>query len=436
MSFCNYLLIILRNSGRNIFMFLVDQNNKGTLRIVPVISQFISSSVLAQVLMMLFTIVVARSLGPNDFGRFSGVYSLTTLTSFFLSWGMDTWLLSYRGNSVNPKYWSGKILVVKFVLGIIWGLLLVGVTSLINPNPFPLSLLVVSIVDVWFDSTFLTQISTLNLLGRFRTIAKLLIFSRLARLVCAWLLVIGGAVSVINFAFFRCLTSILVSIITYKLINHEIKIDFPSNSMKILRESTPFGVSEFLSLIYMQADIVLLTVLLGSSATGLYSPASTLINALFIVPASASNFIIPRLSNQNHDSSVGLMDRIKLTNLLFLSLGVILSGGIFFIGGFVLRIALGNQYQISALLLTILSPLLFFKCLSFGWVSILIAAGWQKSRVVVQILGAITNVAANVIFIRLFGIVGVALAYVASEMVLSIGYGLIMRKWLGQGDKV
>ena len=52
-----------------------------------------ASASIAQVIMMVYTLVVARHLGVAQYGIFAGAYSLSGLTAFVVNWGLDTWLL-------------------------------------------------------------------------------------------------------------------------------------------------------------------------------------------------------------------------------------------------------------------------------------------------------------------------------------------------------
>jgi O-antigen/teichoic acid export membrane protein len=73
-----------------------------------------------------------------------------------------------------------------------------------------------------------------------------------------------------------------------------------------------------------------------------------------------------------------------------------------------------------------MSPLLFFKSLGFGWAAFLVATGRQNQRLVPQVVSAVLNVGLNLWLIPRLGIPGVALIYMVSEIVLTIGYGFLV----------
>jgi len=203
----------------------------------------------------------------------------------------------------------------------------------------------------------------------------------------------------------------------------------PLLEKSILTKSALFGFSEFLAMIYLQADLTLLSILAGKHDTGLYSPASSLVNALFIIPATVFNMVVPILVRQSTTIPQILNKSLQRLSVGFLGLGILMAFVIFGIGGEVLRLFLGDKFIISSIILKILSPLLIFKSLGFGWAAFLIAVGWQNRRLVPQAISAVINVLANLLFIPKYGIVGAALVYVVSEFILSLGYGALVIQW-------
>jgi O-antigen/teichoic acid export membrane protein len=65
------------------------------------------------------------------------------------------------------------------------------------------------------------------------------------------------------------------------------------------------------------------------------------------------------------------------------------------------------------------------KAGSYTLASALIALGWQKRRVIAQLVSALLNIGINLVIINKYGIIGVAWVYVLSETVLLFGYFLL-----------
>jgi O-antigen/teichoic acid export membrane protein len=90
---------------------------------------------------------------------------------------------------------------------------------------------------------------------------------------------------------------------------------------------------------------------------------------------------------------------------------------------------LGTKYTFTGELLTILSPIMFLKSISFACAVVLVVVGWQHRRIVTQFISAVFNVLANIIILPIFGIVGVSWMYVVSEFMIVIGYAWTTNQW-------
>jgi O-antigen/teichoic acid export membrane protein len=196
------------------------------------------------------------------------------------------------------------------------------------------------------------------------------------------------------------------------------------------REAIPYGFSELLAIVYMQADVTLIALLIGSGeAVGLYAPASSLINALFVIPLAGFYVLVPVLTRLYQEQSLTFRHTIIQVFVGFTILGIILAFGIWIAGPFLSELLLGDSYKTTGQLLRILSPILFLKSLSFACAAFLVAVGWQIRRLIPQAISAAANILLNLLVIMTLGIIGVALVYVVSEVILLIGYLWISAMW-------
>ena len=88
-------------------------------------SMFSGANLVAQIIMMVYAVLIARGLGPQQLGIYSGLYAIAGITVTIINWGLDTWILkeAYRANSIRVL--TGDVLSLKTFLGIFWGLSLV-----------------------------------------------------------------------------------------------------------------------------------------------------------------------------------------------------------------------------------------------------------------------------------------------------------------------
>ena len=178
-------------------------------------------------------------------------------------------------------------------------------------------------------------------------------------------------------------------------------------------------------MVYAQIDIVLLSFLRTDKLSiAYYTPAIGLINATITLLGSVYSFYLPRLSIHwvNNSEKYQRFAWRLLGGLA--CIGFIATIGIGFSSKWVIVFLLDTEYFNSFIPLRLLSPLLFFKAISFGFATILVASGRQKQRLYPQLLSSVVNILLNFILIPPFGIVGTSVVYVISESILTLGYGI------------
>jgi O-antigen/teichoic acid export membrane protein len=196
-----------------------------------------------------------------------------------------------------------------------------------------------------------------------------------------------------------------------------------------VKESLPFALSDLFASIYVQADTTIIALTLGKEAVGLYAPASSLINALFVIPNAGFLVAVPILTRTIKTNGQLSGQLLKLIAIAFPGIGIILW---VFVKNFskLMPIVFGPSYSESAPLLEILSPILFLKSCSFAAAAVLVAIGWQHQRAYIQAITAVVNLMLNFLAVYCFGVRGVAMVYVISEIFLLVGYIVLIIWWI------
>ena len=382
--------------------------------------------------MMVYAIVLARYLGPEDYGYYVTGYALVGLWSFIISSGMDTWLLRASKTSEQTKLLSGEILKIKVLILFIWApFLIVG----INRVSFVASeFIIICVLDIWCDSMLITLIYGLNIQQNYYKVSGILTSSRLGRLISALILIGLGVRNPMLFAVCRLFFTtfgFLMALVSLKPIININKIEGVKISLK---ELVPFGLSEMFAQIYIMADVSLLALLAGKVQVGLYSPATNILSAMFVIPNSLYLYIVPKFSRKISIQEQIPNKEVVISVIGFGLVGLILFGSIAISAEWIIPIVLGKVFDQTKQFLLQLSPIIVFKSLQFGLIAIIVSSGLQKLRLIPQFISAMINVGMNVILIPKFGAEGAVLVYNISEFFLLVGYGLIVlaqrKKWL------
>ena len=383
------------------------------------------ASGLGQVFSLVYTLLLAHQLALPGYSAFAACFSTAGLSAFLINWGTDTYLLRQSATHPQADQLTGQVLTFKLVLGLLWGSACFLALPRLRPDLFWPDLLGLCLLDVWFEDLFDAQSARLNGSGRVRQSAGLTILLRAGRLLAASGLALAAYSSPAQYALARlCATTLALVAITLV-----VRPRFASDSIKKLknvwRSALPFGLSDLLALIYLQADLTLLA-LIAPNATevGSYAPALTLTNALFILPASAYTLLVPALADLRLRQPASYRRIKRWVYPGFASLGALLWPLVWWGGsGLTVRL-LGASYHESAALLAALSPILFLKSLSFAGASLLVAADRQSERLLPQALSAAANILFNLWAIPRWGAWGAVWVYLGSEALLATSYGL------------
>lgn len=391
-----------------------------------------SSTSIAQVIMMVYALVLARHLGPSTYGIFVANYSLAGVCSFLINWGMDQWLLRQDASTINPSFTAGRILSNKIRYWLVWQVGLMFLAPIAKPDLFFTGLVFFATLDVFLDSCLNTEFAMLNKLGCFKNISIGVILSRVLRLITMLVLVLYRVDSPILFSQARAASTLF----TLVLITLQSRPKFGTQkfiiNIDLLKQSFSFALSDFLTIIYFQSDTTILSFMAGEKAAGSYAPATGIISALFVIPNTFYFIYMPILSkqvDQNRNTFIKTVRKMFL--FLFLS-GALLMVGMMIFSQPMISLVLGQKYKATGEILLILSPILFLKSLGFGMAAFLVAVGWQNRRLLPQAMSAGLGVLLNLLIIPFYGIYGTAWVYIASEMFLTLGYGLLLLIWISK----
>jgi O-antigen/teichoic acid export membrane protein len=387
-------------------------------------------SALAQGLMAVTVLLTARQLGVMSFGQYTATFSVAAFTSVLFNLGLDTWLLRSGAREQHRLgELLGNALIVKLLLGSVWLAGLVLILPRLNPGTFVASLVCIAGIAILGEGLLSAMLSAFKALLRTRVPVWAMIGLRGTILVLTALLVALGAKNLAGYALIRLIVAAAVAGIVLRLLPFTLRARtraWPGMG----RETLPFAASDLAASVYLQADTTLAAIMLGSAAVGLYAPASSLVNALFVIPAALYTLMIPVLV-RTMDARGRLPGRMIVRSLgSFALLGVVLWAGTSLASGRLLTFLLGDAFKGSGVLLAILSPILFLKSVNFGAAAVLVAVGWQGRRVYVQAAAAGLNVALNLAVIPRFGVIGVAWVYVISELCLLLGYLGLVAAWM------
>ena len=276
---------------------------------------------------------------------------------------------------------------------------------------------------------FITVLTSFKAILRNRINASIEVVSISGQLLVTLLLINAGNQNAFDYLGARSLI-LLISlpgalIVAQVILHLQPKFD---TAKQALIQSPPYAVSEFLAWMFMRADLLIVAMKLGDYSAGIYSAATGVLHALFIVPNTVGFVIVPVLSNLfvSNVQQAWLTAKRALGVLLIIGIGLFV---IIFFGARFLVLILGQSYQDSQEILQLLSIIILFQSINYGTAAILVATNQQAKRTIIQFIAVSINVILNLLVIDSYGLTGVAYVYIITEIVLMIGYASLVIRY-------
>ena len=400
--------------------------------IVRHISMVFSGSAVAQGVTALALLAIARRLGVAHYGQYAACYTLASFASIIFHLGLDSWLLREGGRTPERLgKLSGSVLVIRGLGGTLW---LVGMTILalllnstgeIYRQHLPAGVLILSSLVVWLDCLLASVLTTFRAALRNQVGSPIEAGIDMLWLVIAVALITTGEQRAEAYLASRAMVLLLGLAISTGLLRNFVRLQPDRKTIwQIVREAPPFTSADFLTWSLARLDVLVVTFTLGTQSVGLYSPAVSLVSALFLVPYAVYGVMVPVLSRL-YPTNPRQMHLTTLRMLLLLSVIGLGLAVLTTLGAPLVITALGKNFGETMVILRILSILLIFKCPNMGVAALIVVTGKQAKRVGVQVAAVLFNLIFNLVVVYRFGIRGVAVVYVLSELLLLMGYSWV-----------
>ena len=196
----------------------------------------------------------------------------------------------------------------------------------------------------------------------------------------------------------------------------------------ILVASVPLVIGQLLRALINVFDVVLLALLIGEVAVGLYTAAYRICFLILSIAHSLQIAYLPALSRAAHRSTDRASRLVNRALEFAAALAVPMAAGGILVAGPLLTNLFGQEYGEGARAFQWLLVSLAFIFLHgvFGYT--LLAHYRTRVLMWIQALGAFLNVALNLLLIPRYGILGAAAATVAAEgLILTLGYAACRR---------
>jgi O-antigen/teichoic acid export membrane protein len=364
-------------------------------------------------------LLLARDLGPHQFGLFSAVFGTVIVVQSVFDFGIATLVIKERAVDQHSALIHSALRITdqtSFLLSaaIAIPLLLLGLFL----DPFYFLLLPLAVwaacerhADIWLSVPLAdgdARINTQNLLVR-RTVSALLYIGAVA----------AGIEAAFAFAAATALTAIVSLIAIRRIVSKKITFyPVPLKLREVVNRSWPFWVNS-LGTQARNLDTVIVSSVAGASQAGFYAATSRATGPLRILSTSMAAVLLPASAGKERKH---LRKLFRLVWAMAAICGFIY-GTLLLLVPFLVTTFLGSEYKGAVLPLQIVLAGLVFAALSSLFTSMLQGAGFQlfvaRTSVITTVLCLILVLGGS----TLEGAVGAAVALTCSFIFQSIFLG-------------
>ncbi len=208
------------------------------------------------------------------------------------------------------------------------------------------------------------------------------------------------------------------------------RIDIPYWK-RFLRESLPLGGSALITFFYFKMDTILLSVIQGSAAVGIYGVAYKVMENLTFFPAMLAGLLLPILSRHIFTKREAFIDIADTTFRVFviIVLPIVLGGA--FLSSDIIAIVSGSGFEEAVPVLQMLMVSLAFIFFGHYFNMILIVGNMQKRLMKLLLFVAIFNISVNLVLISEYSFLGAAATALMTEFTVAVSTGILVYRLLG-----
>lgn len=384
-------------------------------------------------IMLLTTIIIARSLGDSLFGVFTFIMALLQLFQVLIDFGLPLIVVKElnQTDTDEEKYLS-NILSLKILLSLFSLTILSVLGFFLHKPPIVVYLIYIQSIFIILQSFNDLLLSIFRAKEKFKYEAFIKFANGL--IIISLIALVAPRHSLRLFVYTFVLTAAISLIITIILISKKyftLKFSFQTKIIKnIIKKSWPLALAGLFTIVYFRIDAIMLSYLKGDEATGWYNAAYQLIYSLIFIPAFIMMSFYPQLVNSIKKDLVRGKKLYQQSLVFIAAAGFIIMALVFWLAEPIINLSYGASFAPSIPALKILTVAVFISFLAHVWLFTLTALGKQKTYTWAVGTGMVINIILNWIFIPKYSLYAAAWTTVITELITGLIIFLACQKYL------
>lgn len=376
--------------------------------------------------------LVARYLGPSDYGLLNYAISYAFIFNSFATLGLDQIVIRELVKSDCKKNdILGTAFGLKFI-GAMVVLLLLAFSSFFVVNDIYTRVLIL-IVGL---STVLQSFNVIDFYFQSIVKSKFVVFSNIVKLGVSGSLKITGIVFQFDLPFFIVIlvidSIVLVSgFVFFYTVQKQSILSWrfrPSYAKFLLKNSWTVMLAAIFISIYLRIDQILIVEFLDSAQLGIYAAAVKLGESWYFVPTAICASVYPAIVGIKDINYEKYQKRVQHLFDLMVWMSVGVGTATLILGPLAIKLLFGESYLNAAPVLSVHIWAGLFISLGIARGKWIFAENLQRIYPIFTAGGMITNIALNVILIPRYGIIGAAIATLVAQSVSALFIPLILKE--------
>ncbi len=368
-----------------------------------------AADVVAKALGAVLYIILARYLGPEQFGIYSLAVSFGLIFGLLANLGLDPLIIKdvARDPTLSESYFSHAVLL-KLAGGTLSFLLLVVVTLVLGYESEVRTTIIIFASLFFIMPLNAAQGAIFKAHQKMGYVALMNALRPFVNLILV-LVAIALGFGVQAIAGIHILRAFILFLFFYFFVlkRYFCHFSLPENGslfLPMLKSASPFVFIGVLFIVNAKVSILIISKIVGVEAVGWYSAANELVVMLFVIPTMLSTVLFPDFSKSYGQGDTTHLIKtgnfvIKMLNFIGVPSGM----GLFLLAPQIIELIYGQNYQESVIVLRILSfnMCFFFSRSVLGW--LLTAIEQVKILMKINMVALGLNVFLNLLLVPFWG---------------------------------
>jgi len=382
------------------------------------------SRLITSIVGFVLLIYITRYLGEVDFGKYSFAMSFTALFEIFADIGISQLIIRElsRNKELTSEYIT-NIATIKLLFSVFMLILIVLIINILGyPEDTKYVVYVFGVYTVLI-SFMKVSMSIFQAFEKMEYIAVVDVIERISALSLTYFIFSKGyGLIELSYVYVTAgLIGVIISIIV-------ILVKFPRPKLrintllckKLIYDSIPFGLNVLFGILFFKIDSVMLSMIKGDAAVGVYSAAY---NPLLSLSGLITGIIVTGVYPVMSRYFISSKDSLKVLIIHFSKytaiIGFPISIGCFILAKEFIHLFYGNQYSNSVIAFQILALFIPIRLTSSLTATVLSSINRQKLRTAIVCASSFINISLNLVLIPYLSYIGASISTVLSEMFLN-----------------